>query len=77
MSEQNTGPDTQPETKNTPRASMNPAWTDDLQRLYELMFGTSGDIEEEWRSYQDYWGFDPHNRRDQPNTSPPPPSPAK
>ena len=39
-----------------------PAWTPDLERLYELMFGTSGDPEQEYRAYQDYWGFDPRNR---------------
>lgn len=33
-----------------------------MQRLYELMFGMSGDIEEEYKAYQDYFGFDPHNR---------------
>jgi hypothetical protein len=33
-----------------------------MQRLYELMFGTSGDIEEEYKEYQDYFGFDPRNR---------------
>jgi hypothetical protein len=33
-----------------------------MQRFYELMFGTSGDIEEECKAYQDYFGFGPHNK---------------
>lgn len=33
----------------------------DMQHLYELMFGTSGDVEQEYKEYQDYWGVDPRN----------------
>ena len=39
------------------------AWTPDMQRLYELTFGMSGDIEGEYKAYQDYFCFDPHNRK--------------
>lgn len=34
----------------------------DLERLHALMFGTSGDVEQEYNEYQDYWGVDPRNR---------------
>jgi hypothetical protein len=33
----------------------------DLERLHALMFGTSGDVEQEYNEYQDYWGVDPRN----------------
>ncbi len=37
-------------------------WNADLHRLYDLMFGASGSVEQEYRSYQEYYGVDPRNR---------------
>ena len=36
--------------------------TPDEERLYNTMFGNSGDTEQEWRDYQSYWGVDPRHR---------------
>ena len=33
----------------------------ELERLHALMFGTSGDVEQEYNEYQGYWGVDPRN----------------
>jgi hypothetical protein len=39
------------------------AWTSEEQAAYEMVFGTSGDPGEEYCGYQEYYGFDPRNRR--------------
>lgn len=33
----------------------------DIERVYTLMFGTSGDVGQEYKEYQEYWGVDPRN----------------
>lgn len=36
--------------------------TREEQAAYEQVFGSSGDVDQEYRDYQDYYGVNPHNR---------------
>jgi hypothetical protein len=36
--------------------------TEDEEAAYAAVFGESGDVDEEYRAYQSYYGVDPKNR---------------
>lgn len=62
MSEQKNSPrQAENHTKKT-QPHPNKTQRDEIERLYTLMFGISGDVEQEYREYQEYWGVEPRNR---------------